>query len=174
MWNLNKRCTWTYLHVQTQRLGKQTYSYQRGQVGRGRGMDLGYGTGTGTLRQGKTGPQEPSVQHRELYPVFCDHPSGKRISKRVEVCLCITESLCGRAEIITTLQNNYTSIKCLKNGKKMKLNKQALPWHYSKCSSGVRCNVPTSQTRKPQPEQARFSRAHCPSAADPRFRSRTP
>ena len=82
------------------------------------GMDLGYGTGTGTLRQGKTGPQEPSVQHRELYPVFCDHPSGKRISKRVEVCLCITESLCGRAEIITTLQINYTSIKCLKNGKK--------------------------------------------------------
>lgn len=40
-------------------------------------------------------------------PIFCDHLCGKRNWKRVEVCLCITESLGRTAEIITTLQMNY-------------------------------------------------------------------
>ena len=28
---------------------------------------------------GMTGQQEPAVQHRELYPIFCDNLFGKRI-----------------------------------------------------------------------------------------------
>ena len=35
----------------------------------------------------------PALEHRELYPIFCDHLCGKRICKRMDVCICITESL---------------------------------------------------------------------------------
>ena len=34
-----------------------------------------------------------TVQHRGLYPIFCDNLYGKRIGKRKDVCVCITESL---------------------------------------------------------------------------------
>ena len=40
---------------------------------------------------------------QELYPIFCDSPYGKIIWKGVDVCICITESLCCIAEVITTL-----------------------------------------------------------------------
>ena len=32
-----------------------------------------------TVVYGMTGPQGLVIQHRELYPVFCDNLSGKRI-----------------------------------------------------------------------------------------------
>ena len=50
-----------------------------------------------------TGQQEPAVQQREFCLIFCDNLYEKRIWKRVEVCTCITESLCGTEETITTL-----------------------------------------------------------------------
>ena len=40
----------------------------------------------------------------------------------MNMCICITESLCFTTEIITTLQINYTSIKLLKWGKKVLTN----------------------------------------------------
>ena len=43
---------------------------------------------------------------------------GKRIWKRMDVCTCTTESLCCTAEIITTLEINYTLTKLEKNEKK--------------------------------------------------------
>ena len=52
-----------------------------------------------------------SVAHRELYPIFCDHLYGKRIGKRMDKYICITESLCCAAEINTTLSINCTSMK---------------------------------------------------------------
>lgn len=32
-----------------------------------------------TVVHGRTGQREPAVQHRELYPLLCDNPFGKRI-----------------------------------------------------------------------------------------------
>ena len=52
---------------------------------------------------GMTGQQEPAVQHRELYTIFFDNRYGKKIRKSMDMCICRTESLCGAAEIITTL-----------------------------------------------------------------------
>ena len=69
-----------------------------------------------TEANGMTGQQGPAVSHRELSPIVCDHPCGKRIWKRMDVDTSITESLCCTAEIITTLGINYTSIKL---GKKL-------------------------------------------------------
>ena len=51
---------------------------------------------------GIIGPRGPPVQHRELYPVFCDNLYGKRI--RVNgMGIFMTGSLCCTAEIITVL-----------------------------------------------------------------------
>ena len=52
---------------------------------------------------GMVGQQEPTVQHRELYPVFFNDLCGKRISGIMDVYTCMTESLCCAVEIITTL-----------------------------------------------------------------------
>ena len=39
------------------------------------------------------GQRGNAVKHRELYPTFCDNLYGKRIWKRMDVCICVTESL---------------------------------------------------------------------------------
>ena len=44
-----------------------------------------------------------AVLHRDLYPIFCDDLYWKRIFKRMDVHICITESPCYTAEIIKTL-----------------------------------------------------------------------
>ena len=46
--------------------------------------------------------QGPTVQHRELYSIFCDKPDGKEYVKEY-IYICITESLCCTSEINTTL-----------------------------------------------------------------------
>ena len=56
-----------------------------------------------TVVYGMDGQWGTSVEHRELYPIFCDNLCGKRIQKRMDACICITELLCCTAEIITTL-----------------------------------------------------------------------
>ena len=47
--------------------------------------------------------QRPTVQHRELWSIFCNSVNGKRIWKRIDTCICITESLCWIPESNTTL-----------------------------------------------------------------------
>ena len=41
-------------------------------------MGWGFGSGICTLVYGMIGKWGPAVQHRDLYPVFCDGPYGKR------------------------------------------------------------------------------------------------
>ena len=38
--------------------------------------------------------QGPTVEHRELCSIFCNNLNGKSIWKRIDTCICITESLC--------------------------------------------------------------------------------
>ena len=45
--------------------------------------------------------REPAVQRRELYLEFCDNLCGKGVRKRMDMHICITESVCCTAEIIT-------------------------------------------------------------------------
>ena len=54
--------------------------------------------------------QGPAVEHRELCSVFCNNLNGKRIWKRIDTCICITESLCCTPETNITLLINYTPI----------------------------------------------------------------
>ena len=50
--------------------------------------------------------QRPTAQQRELSSVFCNNVNGKRIWKRIDTCICITESLCWIPESNTTLLVN--------------------------------------------------------------------
>ena len=96
---------------QTHRLWIQTYGYQRGQVV-GRRMDQDFGIGLCTLWYMEwLASGGPAVEHRELYPIFCDNLYEKRIWKRIDMGICITESLCCTAEMITTLEINSSSIQ---------------------------------------------------------------
>ena len=52
---------------------------------------------------GMVGEWGPAVQHRVLYPAFCDNLCGKRIWERMDTCVCMTGSLYCIAEIIKTL-----------------------------------------------------------------------
>ena len=54
--------------------------------------------------------QGPAVQHRELCSILCNNLNGKRIWKRIDTCVHITESLCCTPETNTTLLINYTPI----------------------------------------------------------------
>ena len=47
--------------------------------------------------------------HRELYSKFCNSLYGKRIWKRMGMCICVTESLCCMSEMNTTL---WSTICC--------------------------------------------------------------
>ena len=42
--------------------------------------------------------------------ILCNNQNGKTIWKRIDTCICITESLCCAPEINTTLLINYTPI----------------------------------------------------------------
>ena len=86
---------------QTHRLRKQTYGYQRGKVG---GSKLGVWDWHVHTAVFKTDNQQgPTVQHRDLYSIFCNNRNGKRIWKRRDTCICITESFCCIPETNTTL-----------------------------------------------------------------------
>ena len=47
--------------------------------------------------------QEPSIWHRELCSILWNSLNGKRIWKRIDTCICTTESLCYTPETNTTL-----------------------------------------------------------------------
>ena len=54
--------------------------------------------------------QGPTVQHRELCSIFCNNLNRKRIQKRTDTCIRITESLCCTPETNTTVLINYVPI----------------------------------------------------------------
>ena len=45
----------------------------------------------------------PTVQYKELCSIFYNNLSGKRILKRIDIFICINESLCCIPETNTTL-----------------------------------------------------------------------
>ena len=47
--------------------------------------------------------QGHTVQHGELYSIFCDNPYEKKNLKGMNICICITESLGYTPETNTTL-----------------------------------------------------------------------
>ena len=55
--------------------------------------------------------QGPTIQHRELCPVSCNNLNGKKIRKRIDTRIDITESLLCTLQTNTTLLNNYTPVK---------------------------------------------------------------
>ena len=56
--------------------------------------------------------QGPTVQHRELCLIFWEYYiNGKRFFKKIDTCLCITESLCCTPETNTTSLINCAPIK---------------------------------------------------------------
>ena len=87
--------------IETHRLQKQTYSYQRGQMGAGR-KGLGFGIGMCPLLYMEwivSGNLVYSTGHSTQY--FLMSYIRKESEKRMEMCTCITKSLCCTAEIIT-------------------------------------------------------------------------
>ena len=54
-----------------------------------------------TTVYGMDGQQRPTVEHRGLYLILCDNLHGKRIWKKMDVCICIIESIKCTAEINT-------------------------------------------------------------------------
>ena len=63
---------------QTHRLGKQTYGYQRGKV-EGRDKLGVWDSHIHTIIYKTDNQQQPTVQHRKLYSVFCNNLYGKII-----------------------------------------------------------------------------------------------
>ena len=53
--------------------------------------------------------QEPNIQHRELCSILYNNLNGKRIWKRIDTYICITESYCCTSETITILSLNYAA-----------------------------------------------------------------
>lgn len=90
-----KGYTRTYLQSRTNSRTWRTHLWwPKGTVGGGR---EGLGVWDGHVRAevcGMTGQWEPAAWKRELYPVSCDHPWGKRTWKRIDACTWVTESLC--------------------------------------------------------------------------------
>ena len=50
-----------------------------------------------------TEPLSMYVEHRKHYSILCNDLYGKRILKRVDICIYVTDSLCWKAEVNTTL-----------------------------------------------------------------------
>ena len=44
---------------------------------------------------------EPTIQHKEPYPMLCEI-NGKEVEKRRDMCIYVTDSLCCAAETNTT------------------------------------------------------------------------
>ena len=119
----------------------KTYGYQRKHGRDGLGV---WEWHMYTVVNEMTGQWGPDIQHRELCTIYCDNLYGKRIWKRIDLCICITEWLCCMAEIITTLYTNYTSIKHFQKLKKIKIKKKnyhMIQQSYSRHLSGENHNL---------------------------------
>ena len=88
--------------IQTHRLWRQTCGYQRAWARVRDGLGV-WDCHVYTMLYAMTGQQGPTVEHRELYPIFCDHLDGERNWRRTGVCTCVTASLCCTAEMNTTI-----------------------------------------------------------------------
>ena len=47
--------------------------------------------------------QGPTVEHRKFCSMLCGSLGGKEVLGRMDMCLCVTESLCCSSETVTTL-----------------------------------------------------------------------
>ena len=94
---------------QTHRLRKQTYGYQGGKVSR---RDKLGGWDIHTTIYKINNQQGPTIQHRKLCSI--DHLNGKRIRKRIDIC--ITESLCCMHETNITFVNQPSFIMTVSGG----------------------------------------------------------
>ena len=76
--------------------------------------------------------------------MLCDHLDGwdreggregdARGTRYGNICICITDSLCYKAETNTPLESNYTPIKMLKKKKRKKCQLLTVPqWGFSDC-----------------------------------------
>ena len=90
MWNLKRKKGYRLIYLQNRnRLWKQTYGYQRGQVGGG-GCELGvWDLHIPTEVYGMTDQWRPTVKHRELYSIFSDNLYGRRTRKRMDMFIYI-------------------------------------------------------------------------------------
>ena len=88
---------------QTYRHWKQTYGYPRGNVSVEGGINQELGMNIHTLLYMRDDQQRPTVQHKKFYPIFWDNLYEKRILERMNVYVCVTESLCCTPETNTTL-----------------------------------------------------------------------
>ena len=52
----------------------------------------------------------PIVQHRELCLMLYGSLDGRGVCERMDICICMAESLCCPVETITTLLVGYTPI----------------------------------------------------------------
>ena len=55
--------------------------------------------------------QGPTAQHRVLCLLLCGSLDGTGIWRRMDTCICMTESLCCSPETTTTLLIGYTPIQ---------------------------------------------------------------
>ena len=91
---------------QTHKLSK-TYGTKGDRWGKG-GMDWGFGIGICTLRYMEcltNGDLLYNTNSTQNYDNLC----GKRILKRMDMCICMTESLCCRTEIHNLVNHPYFS-----------------------------------------------------------------
>ena len=105
MQKLNKKFTQIDLFTkerQTHRLWKQTSGYQTGKLG-GR-VKLGVWDWHVPATIFKIDNQQGSaVQKKESSSIFGNNLTGKRIWERINICICIMESLCCIPETNTML-----------------------------------------------------------------------
>ena len=99
MWNLKKGYKGTYLKNRYKLTDLENQlMFTKGDRWEG-GMNCRFGTGIYTLWY-----MEWLASGDLMYSTtFCDNLCGKRIWKRMDMCICTPESLCCTAEIITTL-----------------------------------------------------------------------
>ena len=57
-------------------------------------MGVDWGFAYHAVAYGMIGQRGPAAQHRELYPVFGDNLYGKGFGERMNMCICMTGSLC--------------------------------------------------------------------------------
>ena len=108
MWNLKKWYKWSYLQNRNRLADfENKLMLPKGKDGVG-GINLESGINAAVYKMDKQ--QWPTVQHREPYSIFCNNLYEKKIWKRLDICVCITESVCCTSETNTALWINYTPV----------------------------------------------------------------
>ena len=74
--------------------------------------------------------QRPTTQHRELCSVLCGSLGGRGALGRMDICICMAESLCCPPKTITTLLICYTPTQNKKFFKKFMEADNAKTTHF--------------------------------------------